>query len=316
MVAERGGVHPVLDVLLARRARADRPDDRGDPYHVVLAVEGGGSRAAISGGMVMALAERGMTETFDAVYGASAGTLNAAWLVTGATARGIPAWYRPGVMRRVTGLPRVLTGRPVVDMRWVVEHLYENVVPLAWDRVLDAPVPLHPMATDADTGDAIDLRTLVHDTATLKTALRASTHLPLLGGPPVTLAGRRLLDAALAETLPFRTPLADGATHVLLLRTRRADDPPRRPWRSGDLLARALLAATAPGAARSWRSRYERQLADEVWLATHPDTVLTIRPPAGSPAVTQRATDERLLAHAAAAGRSALLDAVPAVLPA
>lgn len=297
----------MLQILLDRRDRGDRDDG----HRVALAIEGGGSRATYSGGMVMALAERGLTETVDAVYGASAGSVNGAWFVAGDTARGIPAWYAPGVMRRITGLARTVVGRPVVDMRWVVEHLYEHVVPLDWDAVLDAPVPLHPMATDADTGQVVDLRERVRDVPTLKTALRASTHLPILGGPPVVLGGRRLLDAALAETLPFRTPLADGASHVLLLRTRRADDPARRPWRSGDLLARAVLATAAPGAARAWRTRYERLQADEAWLAAHPDTVLAVRPPAGSPDVGQRSRDEDLLRRAVQAGRRAVLDLVP-----
>ncbi len=303
-VVRRPVVHPVLDILLARRARRDRPGDRGDDHRVVLAVEGGGSRATLSGGMVLGLAECGLSDAFDAVYGASAGTVNAAWFVAGATDRGIPAWYRPGVMHRVTGVPRVLRGKPVVDMSWVVDELYEHVVPLEWDAVRASATPLHPMATDAYSGASVDLRPLVHDTATLKAAMRASTHLPILGGPAVEVAGRRYLDAALAETLPFRTPLDRGATHVLLLRTRRADDPARPPWRSGDLLARALLARTSPGAATAWRTRYERQLADDAWLdGPGSDLVLSLRPSAGSAGVSQLETDSIRLRRAVEVGR-------------
>ena len=113
------------------------------------------------------------------------------------------------------------------------------------------------------------------------------------------------LDAALAETLPFRTPLDQGMTHVLLLRTRRADDPVKPPWRSGDLLARALLTRSAPGAAKAWRTRYERQLADEADLPTRfADTVATLRPPAGTAAVSQLETDETALHEAVEVGRA------------
>ncbi|GLZ44736.1 patatin family protein [Actinomycetospora sp. NBRC 106375] len=300
-------MHPVLDVLRARRDRGDRPGDRGDPHRVVLAVEGGGSRATLSAGMTAELAARGYAHAFDAVHGASAGTVNGAWFVAGAADEGAAAWSRPGVMRRVTGVARFLVGRPVVDMAWVVDHLYERVVPLDWDAVRGAATPLHPMATDADTGASVDLRPLVHDTSTLKTALRASTHLPILGGPPVVLSGRRFLDAALAETLPFRTPLAAGASHVLLLRTRRADDPVRPPWRSGDALARLLLARTAPGAAAAWRTRYERQLADGAALTgAFAGRVQTIRPPLRTRDVGQLETDPAVLREAVAAGRAAV----------
>ena len=304
---EHRGVHPVVEILRARRERGDRDD----PYRVALAVEGGGSRATLSGGMVLGLAEAGLSAAFDAVYGASAGTINGAWFVAGATDRGIPAWYRPGVMHRVTGISRLALGRPLVDMRWVVDDLYRRVVPLDWAAVRSAATPLHPMATDADSGASVDLAELVHDDGSLRDAVRASTHLPILGGPPVELAGRRYLDAALAETLPFRTPLAQGATHVLLLRTRRADDPVRRPWRSGDLLARALLRRSAPGAAAAWRTRYERQLADEDDLAgTYADVVHALRPPSGTRAVSQLETDEAVLRDAVEVGRAVALRAM------
>jgi predicted patatin/cPLA2 family phospholipase len=300
-------VHPVVEILRARRARGDRDD----PYRVALAVEGGGSRATLSGGMVLGLAEAGLSAVFDAVYGASAGTINGAWFVSGATARGIPAWYRPGVMHRVTGIPRLALGRPLVDMRWVVDELYRRVVPLDCAAVRSADTPLHPMATDADTGASVDLSDLVHDDATLRDALRASTHLPILGGPPVEMAGRRYLDAALAETLPFRTPLAHGATHVLLLRTRRADNPVRPPWRTGDLLARTLLQRSAPGAAAAWRTRYERQLTDEDDLTgRYADVVHALRPPAGTRPVSQLETDEVRLREAVDVGREVALRAM------
>ncbi|WP_433800482.1 patatin-like phospholipase family protein [Actinomycetospora sp. CA-084318] len=297
----------MIEILRARRERGDRDDG----YRVALAIEGGGSRATLSGGMALGLAEAGLSRAFDAVYGASAGTINGAWFVAGDTARGIPAWYRPGVMRRVTGVVRMLRGRPLVDIRWVTDELYRDVVPLDWAAVRSSPVPLHPMATDADTGASVDLLPLVHDDAALRAAVRASTHLPILGGPPVEVGGRRFLDAALAETLPYRTPLAQGMTHVLLLRTRRADDPVRPPWRSGDLLARLVLRLGTPGAAAAWRDRHERQLADEDDLRGRcADTVHALRPPAGSRDVGQRETDEAVLREAVEVGRRVALEAL------
>ncbi|HEY3683692.1 MAG TPA: patatin-like phospholipase family protein [Streptosporangiaceae bacterium] len=48
---------------------------------VVLLVEGGSSRGAYSSGMTIAIEELGLLPSFDAVYGSSAGALNAAWLL-------------------------------------------------------------------------------------------------------------------------------------------------------------------------------------------------------------------------------------------
>ena len=55
--------HPVLEALRSRP----------DGARVALVVEGGGMRGAVSAGMVIAIDELGLTGSFDAVYGASAG---------------------------------------------------------------------------------------------------------------------------------------------------------------------------------------------------------------------------------------------------
>nr|WP_282205049.1 patatin-like phospholipase family protein [Kitasatospora fiedleri] len=132
----------------------------------------------------------------------------------------------------------VLRGRPVVDLHNLVEHLYAHVARMDFDAILANPTTLHPIATHTGTGVATDLHPLLTDPARLRLALRASAALPLLAGPPVELDGSRYYDAGLAESIPFRTALAQGATHVLVLRSRarsrrRRRRLRRRRWRPG-----------------------------------------------------------------------------------
>ena len=54
-------------------------------------------------------------------------------------------------------------------------------------------------------------------------AVRASASLPRLGGRPSVFRDERMADGGLIEPIPFETPLAEGATHLLVLRSR----PPR-----------------------------------------------------------------------------------------
>ncbi len=79
------GLHPVIAALHERPAGA----------RIALAVEGGGRRGAVSGGMALALHELGLSQAFDAAYGSSAGTLNAMWLVSGRVEDGIPTYSTP-----------------------------------------------------------------------------------------------------------------------------------------------------------------------------------------------------------------------------
>ena len=113
----------------------------------------------------------------------------------------------------------------MADVRALVEELYQTTFPMDFAAVLASPVEFHPLATDAATGQSTDLRPLTATPAELRLALRASAALPLLAGPPVTLDGRRFYDAGLSESVPYRTALAQGATHVLVLRSRRTPLP-------------------------------------------------------------------------------------------
>jgi predicted patatin/cPLA2 family phospholipase len=215
--------HEVLRAMAARRSTGSQPLARDDGLRIALIVEGGGMRGIISGGMALALDELGLVPAFDAVYGASAGAITGAWLLS--RPEGLRGWAEPTYARTVIRPSALLRGRPAVDIRALIEDLYQNTFPMDFAAVLASPVELHPLATDAASGQSTDLRPFVGSPAELRLALRASAAMPLLAGPPVEFAGRRFYDAGVSESVPYRTALAQGATHLLILRSRRAPAP-------------------------------------------------------------------------------------------
>jgi predicted patatin/cPLA2 family phospholipase len=221
-----GPASELLRVIGDRVRSGSRPGQRADSYRVALSIEGGGMRGTVSAGMALALHELGLVGAFDAVYGSSAGAITGAWLLS-STPDGLRGWADPEYARTLIRWSALLRGRPVVDVRTLVEVLYTSDFPMDFDSVLASPVEYHPLGTDAATGDSADLRPLIGTPAELRLALRASASLPFLAGPPVELRGRRFYDAGVAESVPFRTPLAQGATHVLVLRSRRPLDSER-----------------------------------------------------------------------------------------
>jgi predicted patatin/cPLA2 family phospholipase len=288
--------------LLARRLETGTRDDGA---RIALAVEGGGMRGAVSAGMVIALHELGLTEAFDTVYGASAGALNAVWLLSGNPSDGLRPYADPALIRQYIRRSNALRRRPVVDTQHLVEHLYEHELPLRFERVLSHPVAFHPLATDVETGAAVDLEPTVTDRPSLKRALRATTALPLLAGPPVEIAGHRYLDAGLAESIPFHAALAAGATHVLVLRSRRPQDS-ERPSRASRLLTGTLLRRLGEPVRRGYLDRPGRLAADDALLAHH-EAILGIRPPADSPRVSRLESDSGVVRAGLEAGREAAL---------
>jgi predicted patatin/cPLA2 family phospholipase len=304
-----GVVHPVLELITERLATGSVPGQRTDSRRLALAIEGGSSRGTYSSGMVLALDELGATPAFDAVYGSSAGALNGAWLLCGRSQTGVRTWWNPTVMRRIINPLHTLRGRAVIDLEYLVHQVYSVLEPMDFPAILANPVSFHPLATDADTGESTDLYPFIDDVDAIKTALAASSCMPVLAGPPIAMGGRRFVDAGVAEPLPFRTALAQGATDVLVLRTRREDEIPVPPPRVQDVVVPRFLRRQAPGTITAWREQYERDLEDERLLREDPRLV-SVRPPAGSPDVGALERDPAVLRRAVELGLEAVYAAL------
>lgn len=297
----------VLELLRERKRHGSTPGRRRDDARLVLLVEGGSSRGAYSSGMTVEIERLGLLPLFDAVYGSSAGALNAAWLLCGRAESTMHAWWDPAIMRAAIDPRRALRRRPVVDTRFLVHTVYTEIMPMGFQEILDSPVEFHPIATDARTGQAADLRERVRDPAGLQAALRASTAMPLLAGEPVEIDGQAYVDAGVSEAVPVRTALAQQATHIVALRTRRTDEPASAPSRGERLVLSRWFARRAPGARETWLHRATIRAEEERLLASHPAT-LQIRPPLGSARIGRTERRPHLLRTAVDVGRQAAAD--------
>jgi predicted patatin/cPLA2 family phospholipase len=290
--------------------------ERPEGARIALVVEGGGMRGAVSGGMALGLDELGFAQAFDAAYGSSAGTLNAMWLLSGRVREGIPTWTDPALVSELISRRRLVGRGPIVDIETLVETRYEQLAPGLFDAVLASSTELHPLATEVSTGEAVDLHRHIHDRETLRLAIRASATLPLLAGPPVVVDGRRFLDAGLSAAIPFRAAFADGATHVLLLRSRRLGEVAAAPSGMGSRVMTRLLRRVDPAVARGFVTRAAREGADEELLAGHDADpsltphVLSIRPPPDSPVPARLERDIQVVRAGLEAGRVALHEAL------
>jgi predicted acylesterase/phospholipase RssA len=80
----------------------------------------------------------------------------------------------------------------------------------------------------------------VADGADALAAARASCAIPLVAGAAPTYRGEPMVDGGLLEPIPFRSALREGASHVLVLRSRPGDWRSRPHRRAAELpLARA-----------------------------------------------------------------------------
>ena len=240
-----------IDVLRARRAGAD------DDHRVALVVEGGCMRGVISAGAVTALEHLGLAQRFDAVYGVSAGAFDGAYMLAGQAAMGTTIYFEDLPAAHFVRARRMLAARPPIALDEVVDEIVARRKPLDLAAVEDARPEFHVLAT------CLEHRALERLHGPLLERLRAAARVPLLSGPPVRIYGCRLYDGGLLSPLPVELAAADGATHILVLRTRPDGPAIKRHAR----VERAMLSwlHRAHPETRSMpvvpARRYERQLA-------------------------------------------------------
>lgn len=277
----------VVDLLRTRRTAGSPPGARTDDATVALVIEGGGNRAAYSAGMALALVELGYRDAFDAVYGTSGGAINGGWFLSDGRQHWLRGWASPEVAaRKVTDPRRIVRGRPMVDLELLVEDIYTGLAPMDFAGIVEHPIAYHPMATNARTGVSEDLAPLLRTAADVRAALRASACLPLLAGPPVRVGGDTYLDGGLTEGFAYRTALAQGATHVVVLRTRRSDQTASAATRVERLLMSRYFDRHAAAVKPIHRDRHLAYAAADADLTRRTDqdaTIVQVRPPLGSP---------------------------------
>ncbi|WP_018180639.1 patatin-like phospholipase family protein [Jongsikchunia kroppenstedtii] len=295
----------VAEVLAARRDHLETDNNRifADGCRLALIIEGGGSRGVFGGGMLQALSDAGLTGAFDAVYGTSAGALCGAWMLSERVNFGMAAWVDQANLNRTVNLAGILRGRPPFDLEYLVHEIYSRIAPMDFDAILNSPIEFHPIATDAITSEPTDLRPLFDDVAGLKQALAATCCLPMVAGSPVALGDSRFLDGGLTESVPIRSAVEQGATHAVVLRTRRLDERSESAPVVRSVVGDAYIRLAVPGAWRAWRDRGKQQALEEAAIAELGDHVLEIRPPLDAPTVPGSSRDSDLMTRAMAIGR-------------
>jgi predicted patatin/cPLA2 family phospholipase len=264
-------VDPVIQVILERARAGSRPGSRDDDHVVCLAVEGGGMRGAVSAGMCVVLEAAGLSLAFDRVYGVSAGALNGCALAAGQAALSA-TYYQDAASLRVINRMRPLLGRPVVDFDLLFEDVIASRKPLSFEALSSGP-EFRALAASLET---LSLRVLTDfaDIDEAMDAVRASGSLPGLGGPAPVFRGERMTDGGLIEPIPFDTAIAEGATHVLVLRSRPAGY--RKPALSG--LGGSIALRNTPELLDLLKQRdntYNRQAGElehgpvKTWNGTH-----------------------------------------------
>eukprot|EP01033_Poteriospumella_lacustris_P004175 gene4175-2975_t len=201
-------------MLHARKAAGSQ---HKDDKKIALAIEGGGMRGCVSAGMAAAISYLGLTDSFDAVYGSSAGAVVGAYLITNQFPYEGPEIYYNVLTSRVKSfldkknifrsaglgfldlrLQSLIDlfdkryGGPVLNLDYVCEEVIRKIQPLNWQVfwAKQTTLPLHVIVSGLLSEKSIPLSAAANDFSTIEelaSCIKASMALPGITGPPVRL---------------------------------------------------------------------------------------------------------------------------------
>lgn len=307
-------IHPVIEAIVRRWELKSLPCQREDGLKIGLAIEGGGMRGVVSAGMVTGLEYLGLLPAFDVVYGTSAGAFNGAFFIAGQAAYGTTIYYENINNLRFINLLRPIIGKPVVSLEFLFEQVMINEKILDWERVVNSPIPLKPVASSIhnvrpDVLDGFKTRD------ELFSSLKASARIPVVAGPPVKVGTDEYLDGSLFASIPFHQALDAGCTHVLALLTRPVGREVRGASAFDRYIVPARLAGYNPKLRRVVTERLRNYATDVESLAQHTANpgvapyLLAIQPGSNSPGVGRLEKRRKQLVAGARDGMAAIMKA-------
>ncbi|SON63551.1 putative NTE family protein [Mycobacterium simulans] len=205
-------------------------------------LSGGASLGAIHVGMLLALADEGITP--DLIVGTSVGAVNGGWIASRPDAAGIR-----GLADLWISLTRkdIFPTHPIAGALGMLgrrTHLVPNsglrrvlADNLEFTRLEDAPIPLHVVATDVVSGTDVLL-----SSGNAVDAIAASAAIPGVF-PPVSIDGRDFMDGGVVNNTPVSHAVALGADRVWVLPTGYSCDLPASPKTAMNMALHAMTIA-------------------------------------------------------------------------
>lgn len=212
--------HPVIKLIKKRYFEKSKPTQRTDDFKIGLVLEGGGMRGVVGASMATALHYLGLINAFDAVYGSSAGALAGSLFVTQNMPLGPTIYYEDLVNKEFINYKNIFSrSKSIMNLDFLLDNILQQSKPLNWQSVIDSKIRLKIIVSSIKKRKLLCLDDY-KSKEELFTLLKASATIPFIAGNPVVYKDDLLFDASLYESIPYKSALNDGCTHVLVLLTR------------------------------------------------------------------------------------------------
>ena len=200
-------------------AAAPAPQPTNNVHDVALILEGGGMRASLTSGVVVALLEAGIHA--DWIAGISAGASNLVNYVARDPGRARRSFVEFAADPNFGGLRSWLRGTGMFHAEYIYERtsLPDQALPLDWTAFRANPARYRIGAFRADDGAQVFFTEQeIREMRDLMVRVRASSTMPVLM-PPVVVDGHTYVDGALGDTggIPIDAARAEGFEKFLVV---------------------------------------------------------------------------------------------------
>lgn len=253
--------NPVVE-LIARRARSgSTPGNRDDGCRLALLVEGGGMRAILSAGMLLAFRNLGLTRCFDAVYGTSAGAVNAAFFIADQMEECCRSYLEevnaPNFMAPIPlAFFYVFFEKPIMKITYMINRLKSKGHWPDVNRVNASDVELNLVAASV-TRERLAAFNEFENQEDLDGAMWAASAMPLVTGPPYEYRNERYWDGGILQAVPIKRAREDGCTHVFCLLTKKHGAVRDKPVFLERFMYAPLMARRSKKLARQWLENFK-----------------------------------------------------------
>ena len=249
----------VIDLITARSGGSYC----GDGKRLGLVVEGGGMRGVYTAGSLLALHLLDLRNTFDDLFGTSAGAVNGAHFLSGAGPAKVSTYYRWLDHSKFINPLRI---RKIVDIDYFADEVLTHLERVEVELVGKARTELWVAVLNQRTAE-VELRNSRRESIPLLKMLKAAVAIPVLYGRTVVLGEDHYMDAGFVQPFALSGAIESGCTDLLVVTAQPASFRSKPPaWWKTQILEHHCARRNAKLRSlylTSWETQnQERRLAD------------------------------------------------------